>query len=82
MAHEDLADSYGHFITSEETFLKGFYLKISRSKQINKKKFQILPSSIVFAPDKVCDTYVEISDDLNLDVKSFNLLIQKANSCI
>ena len=82
MAHEDLADSYGHFITSEETFLKEFYLKMSRSKQISKKKFQILPSSIVFAPDKVCDTYIEISDDLNLDVKSFNLLIQKANSCI
>ena len=53
---------------------------MSRSKQISKKKFQILPTQIVFAPDKIFGTYVDISDDLDLDVQSFKLLIQKANS--
>ena len=79
-AHEDLTDSHGHFITSGAKLLKGFYLKMSRSKQISKKNFQTLPTQIVFAPDEACDTYVDISDDLPLDVRSFKLLIQKANS--
>ena len=53
---------------------------MSRSKKIDKKKFQILPTPIVFAPDEVFDTYVDISDDLHLDVQSFKLLMLKANS--
>ena len=63
--------SYGHFVTSGEKFLKGFYLKIARAKQISKKKVNILPTPIVFAPDEVCDTYIDISDDLHLDLQSF-----------
>ena len=35
---------------------------------------------IVFAPDEVLDTYVDITNDLYLDVQSFKLLIQKANT--
>ena len=66
-AHEDLTDSYGYFITSGEKVLKGFHLKVSRSKQTSRKKFQILPTPIVFAPDEVFDTYVDISDDLHLN---------------
>ena len=38
-AHEDLTDSYDHFITSGENFLKGFHWKTSSSKQISKKSF-------------------------------------------
>ena len=53
---------------------------MSRSKHISKKKFQIIPTLIAFAPNEVCDTYVCISDDLHLDVQSFKLLIQKAGS--
>ena len=34
----------------------------------------------VFAPDEVFDTYVDITDDLYLDVQSFELLIQKPNT--
>ena len=44
-ANEDPMDLYSHYVTSEETFLKGLYLKMSRSKQISKKKFQILPNT-------------------------------------
>ena len=39
-AQEDVTDSYGYFITSGEKFLKGFYLKMSRSEQISRRKFQ------------------------------------------
>ena len=51
-----------------------------RPKQISKKNFQILSTRIVFAPDEVFDTYVDITDDLYLDVQSFKRLIQKPNT--
>ena len=47
---------------------------------ISKKKCQILSTPIVFAPDEVFDTYVDIKDDLYLDVQFFKVLIQKANT--
>ena len=76
-AQKDLTDPYGHFIGNGERFLKGFYLKLSRSKHISKKKFQLLPTGIVV---EVFDTYIEITEDLYLDAQHFKLLIQKANS--
>ena len=77
---KDLTDPYSHFIGNGERFLKGFYLKLSRSKHLSKKKFQLLPKLIVFAPDEVFDTYVAIPEDLHLDAQHFKLLIQKVNS--
>ena len=77
---KDLTDPYCHFIGTSEKFLKGYYLKQSRSKQISKKKFQILSTPIVFAPDEIFDTYVDIMDDLDLDVQFFKLLVKKANT--
>ena len=52
-AQKDYADPHGHFIGNCERFLKGFYLKPSRSKHICKKKFQLLPTPVVFAPQEV-----------------------------
>ena len=79
-AQKDLTHPYGHFIGNDEKFLKGFYLKLSISKYISKKKFQLLPTPILFASDEVFDTYVTITEDLHLDAQHFKLLIQKANS--
>ena len=79
-AEKDLTDPYGHFIGTGEKFLKEYYLKQCRSKQISKKKFQILSTPIVFAPDEVFDTYVDITDNLYLDVQSLKLLIQQVNT--
>ena len=36
---KDFTDPYDHFIGNSERFLKGFYLKLSRSKHIREKKF-------------------------------------------
>ena len=63
-AEKDLTDPYCHFIGTGEKFLKGYYLKQNRSKQISKKKFQILSTPIAFAPNEVFDTYVDVTDDL------------------
>ena len=78
-AQKDLTDLYGHVIGNGERFSKRFYLKLSRSKYIRKKKFQLLRKPIVFAPDKVFDSYVETTEDLYLDGQHFKLLIQKSN---
>ena len=79
-AGKDIDDAYGHLIQKGEKFLKGFYLKTTRSKSISKKKFAVLPTPVVLAPEEVCDTYVDIDNDLFLDIETFNVLIQKANS--
>ena len=63
-AQKDLTDPYGHFSGNGERLLKGFYLKLSRSKHISKKKFQLLLTPIGFAQDEVFDTYVEITEGL------------------
>ena len=79
-AQKDLTDTYGHFIGNGERLLKGYYLKLSRSKHISKKKFLLLPTPIVFAADEVFDTFVEITEALYVDTQYIKLLIQKANS--
>ena len=63
-AEKDLTDPYCHFVGTGGKFLKRYCLKKCRSKQTSKKKFQIFSTPIVFAPDKVFDTYVIITDDL------------------
>ena len=64
-AQKDLTDPYGHFIGNGKRFLKGFHLKLSRSKHMNKKKLQLLSTPVVFAPGEVFDTNVEIVEDLH-----------------
>ena len=55
---------------------------MARSKNVGKKKYQILPIEIVFSPDEVFNTYIEFSEDLYLDINIHNSLLQKANSHI
>ena len=81
-AFEDITDRYGHFISAGGMFFKGFYLKMARPKNVGKKKYQILPTEIVFSPDEVFDTYIKFSEDLYLDINIHNSLLQKANSHI
>ena len=74
-ASEDITDRYGHFISAGEMFFKGFYLKLARSKNVGKKKYQILLTEILFSPDEVLDTYIEFSEDLYLNINIHNSLI-------
>ena len=79
---EDLTDRYGHFIVAGEKYFSGFYLKLAWSKNIGKKKYQVLPTGIVFNPDEVFDTYIQFSEDLYLDNNIHDCLLQKENSCL
>ena len=46
-AIKDMKDLYGHFIHTSEWFFKGNYLKLTRSRSLNNKKFQILPTCVL-----------------------------------
>ena len=50
-AIKDMKDLYSHFIHTGELFFKGNYLKLTRSRRPNNKKFQILPTCVLFPPD-------------------------------
>ena len=58
------------------------FKKLVRSRIASKKKYQLLPTEIIFSPDEVFDTYVEFLEDLHIDTNTYNILIKKANSYI
>ena len=67
-AIKDMKDPYCHFIHTGELFFKRNYLKLTRSRMLNNKKFQILPTCVLFPPENVYNTYVEIDNDLQLSI--------------
>ena len=44
------------------------------------KKFDILPLDVVITPEEIFDTYVDINENMLLDINLYNSLIQKAKS--
>ena len=77
-ASENHSALYGNFISTGENFLKGFNLKLVRSRNASKKKYQPLPNAVVFSPDEVFDTYVKFSDDLHIDSITYNIFDSKS----
>ena len=77
-AIKDMKDPCSHLIHIAELFFKGNYLKLMRSRSLNNKKSQILPTCVLFPPDNVYDTYVEIDNDLQLNINIYNALVAKA----
>ena len=67
------------FFYAGELYFKGNYLKPTRSRNISHKKFQILRTSTLFPPDEIYDTYLEIDDDLQLNVNIYFALVAKAH---
>ena len=65
--------SYGWIVLQEEL------LETKEIANLNNKKFQILPTCALFAPDDVCNTYVEIDKDLQLNINICNALVAKAH---
>ena len=74
----DLSNPYGHFVAKNERYFQGYYLKLCRSKDITVKKSIILPAKITVTPNGVCDTYVDINDNLEIDCNIHNMLTAKA----
>ena len=76
---ENIKDPYGHLFLCWWIIFQGNYLKPTRSRNTSHKKFQILRTSILFPPDEIYDTYLEIDDDLQLNVNIYFALLTKAH---
>ena len=64
--HCSIVDPVGyryHFHLSDDTKMKIIGMILAGSKNVGKKKCQILPTEIAFSPDEVFDTYIEFSED-------------------
>ena len=73
-----MSDLYGHRISKGELHLRGNYLKVVRSKIMLWKKFEILNSQVLIAPDEVFETSVEVADDLTMSCRSYLALKERA----
>ena len=66
IAEENLTDPYDHFLCEGECYFKGQYLKLTRSRNLNNKQFQTLPTNVIISTDEIYDTYVDIDDNMQL----------------
>ena len=78
VAEENMSDPYNHFVFKGEHYFKGQYLKLTRSRNLNFKQFQLLPTYIIISPEEIYDTYIDINDDIQLNVNVYNALRSKA----
>ena len=79
VAKKDMSDPYGHFISKDEKYFEGLYLKLERSRNANIKRFSKLPTRIVISPDEIYDSYVDINENLEIDMNLYNMLLRKAS---
>ena len=79
VAEDNISDPYGHFIAKGEKYFQRFYLKLGRSRNAKVKRFSTVSTKIVIAPDETYDTYADFSDELELDINVYNMLIRKAS---
>ena len=80
IAEKEETDGYGHTISTGEYFLRGKYLKMGRSRSTTHHKFSILPGDALCTLEEVFEVFVDISDDLTLDKKTFKALQIRAGA--
>ena len=69
---------YGHRISKGESYLRGNYLKVVRSKNMLLKKFEILNFEVLIPPDEVFETFAAVADDLTMNCRSYLALKERA----
>ena len=73
-ADEKLQDRFGHVVLPGE-----YYLKKNRSKHPRKKKFTILDFEVYVRPDEVFEPFVEVDDELCMDIDEYVELSQRVS---
>ena len=58
--------------------MRGNYLKEVRSKNMLLKQFEILNYEDLIPLDEVCETFVEVADDLIMSCRSYLALKERA----
>ena len=80
VADKLLIDSYDHTIDVGARYFKGNFLKLTRSKHPNCKQFQVIQQQVIFPPEEIYDTYVDINEQLQININVYNGLVNKAQS--
>ena len=73
IAEEEIFDPCCHFVPKGERYFQRLYLKLFRSRNAKVKRFSKPPTRIIITPDEIYDTYVDFSDDLELDIYVYNM---------
>ena len=73
-----MSDIYRHRISKDKLYLCENNLKVVRSKNMLLKKFEILISKVMMAPDEAFETFVEVADDLTTSCPSYLALKERA----
>lgn len=58
-----LRDCYRYSVLDGENFFSGKYFKKFRSKETNKKRFQILEIDVYVMPDEIFESFVGTGDN-------------------
>ena len=77
---KEIKDPYGYFFYVGQLNFKGNYLKLTKSWNLNHKKIQTLPISVLFPPDKIYDTHIDTDDNFLLNAKIYITLVAKAHA--
>ena len=80
VADKLLKDSYDHTIDVGARYFKVNYLKLTRSKHPICKQFQDIQQQVIFPPDEIYETYVDINEQLQININVYNGLVNKAQS--
>ena len=78
LAKDELKNHFGLVIYPGELYLKGNYLKLTRLKNIARKKFTLVPGDVVCKPDKVFD-FVDVEDDLSMCKDAYLELMSRSS---
>ncbi len=78
VADKLLRDCYDHVINNGEMFFRGNYLKLVRSRIPSIKQFQVTQREVLLPPDEINDIYIDINNDLQMNINVYNGLISKA----
>ena len=79
VAEKDISDPCGHFVAKRERYFQGLYLKLVRSRNAKIKGFYTLLTTRIVITPVIYDTYVDLNDDLELDIYVCNMLIRKTS---
>ena len=80
VAAENLKNAYVHVIRTDELYIKLNYLKTIRSCSINHKQVRVVPTTVVFKPGEVYNTYVNIDENLQININICNASLLKAKN--
>ena len=74
IATSKIEDRFGHTILEGEYYLKGFYLRTTRSKMLFKLQFTVVKEPVYIMTDEVFETFIEVDENLQMSKELYSIL--------